>query len=330
MSWITLGQGILRSRMFGNLYSANFKITERCNLRCPMCGIWRHGSRQKELSIEQIAVGARNLKKLGIARVVLTGGEPLVRKDVCDIIRIFAKQNISTTLLTNGLLGRDILLQNLFEAGLDHIGISLDFINPEKQDAFYSQKGAWQQIVSTIHSAISRNKRGFVYVMTTLVPENILEIVPLFGAVQQWGAHFIVNPVMGSAPREPDRVFSGITTPPLFTEEQLKAVEVLYTELIRLKKKGHKILASERYLRESLYCVQTGDLAWPCHAGQFYVNIFSDGGVAPCNEYKPILSLVDPEFITSIQSPFFQDKAREIRESARAVIWDAGGKCHIL
>ncbi|MBN2383094.1 radical SAM protein [bacterium] len=313
MSYAQLARGLVRTKLHQAPFSANFKITERCNLRCPTCGIWRRASKSRELTLAELSQVMPRLRQLGLSRLVLTGGEPTVRKDIVEIVGLAVDQGLSTTVLTNGLLLKDDLVKDLFEAGLDHIGISLDFLTPDKQDHFYSLPGAWHRIDTTLKRALKYNKRGIVYIMTTLMPENITEILDLFCHAEALGAHFVINPVMGSAPHEPNRVFSGHTEQPNFSNEQLDAIEQVYRVLIEYKKAGRPIMISELFLRNTLTWLRTHDLRWHCHAGRYYFNIFSDGGVAVCNEYPSLLSVRDPEFVNQFRSEHFQAQAARIR-----------------
>lgn len=314
MTQLALARGVLRSKFLGVPFSANFKVTERCNLRCPICSIWRRGNRSTELTLPEIVEGARKLRLLGLTRLVITGGEPMVRQDLTAIVEACANQGLSVTLLTNGLLGRDIVIRDLFAAGLDNMGLSLDYLTPAMQDAFYAHPGAWKKIVAMTESALKWNKRGYVYLMPTINDENISQMLPLFWTVEGWGAFFVLNIVMGSAESEPERVFSGGVTPPHYSEDQLRAIEILYDEMIRLKRRGHRILSSERFLRESVHILRTRDRRWSCHAGLRYFNIFSDGGVAPCNEYHPLINLKSPDFVEQFRGEAFQKAAASIRQ----------------
>ncbi len=111
-------------------------VTDRCNLRCSYCMPSR-GVKLKEaheiLSFEQIIEIVKVAAKLGIIKVRLTGGEPLVRNDICSLINSLKKvsgiQEISMT--TNGVLLNYSALA-LKEAGLDRINISLDTLDPKK------------------------------------------------------------------------------------------------------------------------------------------------------------------------------------------------------
>ena len=113
-------------------------ITDRCNLRCRYC--MPHGvetlPKWNILSLEEIQAIAVCAASLGVRYIKVTGGEPLVRKDCCALVR--ALKNIpgieQVTLTTNGvLLGR--FLEELKASGIDGINVSLDTLNP----ALYEQ-----------------------------------------------------------------------------------------------------------------------------------------------------------------------------------------------
>lgn len=110
-------------------------ITDRCNLRCKYCmpeGI-EMVSMDEILTYEEIIEIVRKLVKLGIKKVKITGGEPLVRKGCCQLIRQI--KNIegieSVTLTTNGILLKQYY-KDLIESNIDGINISLDTMNPMK------------------------------------------------------------------------------------------------------------------------------------------------------------------------------------------------------
>ena len=102
-------------------------ITTRCNLNCVYCGKTDCGKKEQELPAETFASLVRGFAGCGIKKVRVTGGEPLVRKDVCDIVRrIRDIDGIETIgLTTNGVLLEDFA-KPLAEAGLDSVNISLD------------------------------------------------------------------------------------------------------------------------------------------------------------------------------------------------------------
>ncbi|HIA36707.1 MAG TPA: GTP 3',8-cyclase MoaA [Flavobacteriales bacterium] len=126
-------------------------LTERCNLRCTYC-MPEHGvdlspkdslmTRDEILAITKVFVG------LGVNKVRLTGGEPLVRKDFGEVLASLSKLNIELALTTNGILVDRYT--SVFESvGLRSINISLDTLSPNK---FFeiTRKNDYHKVVSNI------------------------------------------------------------------------------------------------------------------------------------------------------------------------------------
>lgn len=111
-------------------------VTDRCNLRCRYCmpssGI-EHHSHAEILTFNEILTFVKIFVKLGITKVKITGGEPLVRRDVCKLIQSLKKLDgiEEVTMTTNGVL-LEQFLPDLLYAGLDGINISLDTLDREK------------------------------------------------------------------------------------------------------------------------------------------------------------------------------------------------------
>jgi GTP 3',8-cyclase len=111
-------------------------VTDRCNLRCQYCmpnGEFHHKRHEDILRYEEIQEVVKVSVSLGIDKIRLTGGEPLVRKDIVQLVEMIASvggvKDIALT--TNGIF-LDKFAQRLSDAGLHRINISLDTINPEK------------------------------------------------------------------------------------------------------------------------------------------------------------------------------------------------------
>ena len=111
-------------------------VTDRCNLRCRYCmppeGI-PSLPMEEILTFEETARICRAAAQMGISRIKITGGEPLVRKGLPDLIRrISAIPGIrQVTLTTNGVLLAD-QLPDLMQAGISAVNISLDSLNPDR------------------------------------------------------------------------------------------------------------------------------------------------------------------------------------------------------
>lgn len=109
--------------------SIRISITQKCNLNCPYCHKEGQIESEKELSLEEISKIIKSASELGIKKIKITGGEPLLRKDIVDIIKIIKNNDFEdVSLVTNGLL-LDKYAKDLKEAGLNRINIGCDSLN---------------------------------------------------------------------------------------------------------------------------------------------------------------------------------------------------------
>ena len=133
-------------------------LTDRCNFRCIYCmpadGVCMMGH-DEILRIEEIEAITRVATSIGIRSVRLTGGEPLVRKGVVDLVRALHKMegidNISMT--TNGVLLPE-MAGDLKEAGLSRVNISLDTLDPA-QFEFITRVGKIESTLKGIDAALA-------------------------------------------------------------------------------------------------------------------------------------------------------------------------------
>ena len=112
-------------------------ITDVCNFKCGYClpnGYQKDKSDNRTfLSLEEVQRLAKGLSELGVSKIRLTGGEPTVRKDFFDIVKIL-KQNsgIKKTVITTNGYKLDQLAEQITESGLDGINISIDSLDKNK------------------------------------------------------------------------------------------------------------------------------------------------------------------------------------------------------
>ena len=123
--------------VFGRpLKSLRLSVTDRCNLRCKYCMpeqdyVWL--PREDVLTLEEMATLTGYFTDLGVDRVRLTGGEPLLRRDLPRLVHLLLQDRRLTdiALTTNGILLAD-QAEELYEAGLHRITVSLDTLRPER------------------------------------------------------------------------------------------------------------------------------------------------------------------------------------------------------
>lgn len=132
-------------------------LTDRCNLRCIYCmpeqGI-EQTTHDEILRVEEIARFARIAARAGIRRVRLTGGEPLVRKGVVELVRDLAGTDgiEEVSLTTNGVLLPD-MAETLRAAGLSRVNISLDTLDAA-QFSYITRRGRLADVLAGIDAAL--------------------------------------------------------------------------------------------------------------------------------------------------------------------------------
>jgi GTP 3',8-cyclase len=167
------------------LLNLRISITQRCNSRCAYChkeGEVQRANRSAELmSVEEIVRIAKVAVNLGITRIKLTGGEPLMRQDLPEIVAgisaIEGLRDLSIT--TNGLLFGGGMAKHLRDCGLKRVNISLPSINPETYRKLTG--GKLEDALAGVKAAI---EAGFCPVklnMVVLKDVNVDDIPDLIG-----------------------------------------------------------------------------------------------------------------------------------------------------
>lgn len=166
----------MEDRFNRNINYVRISITDSCNLRCIYCMPNGYKPCDKRIiTREEIKILVEALTSLGIRRVRLTGGEPLIRNDIVDIIRdirsVKGIEDIGIT--TNGIL-LYTLIDELESAGLRRINISLDSL---KEDIFRKiTGGSIENVLNSIERCISKGIKVKIN-MVPIVGINDMEIM---------------------------------------------------------------------------------------------------------------------------------------------------------
>ncbi|MGH7445647.1 MAG: GTP 3',8-cyclase MoaA [Longimicrobiales bacterium] len=132
-------------------------VTDKCNLRCVYCmpaeGLPWLG-RAEILSYEEIEAVVREMAAMGLRRIRLTGGEPLVRRDLVHLVeRLAAVPGIDDIALSTNAVLLEEHAQALRGAGVTRVNISLDSLQPERVDAIARRPGSHARIFAGIAAA---------------------------------------------------------------------------------------------------------------------------------------------------------------------------------
>ena len=158
-----------RSLAPGKPHHAQWLVTRKCNYRCAGCNVWKEQD-QGELSAADIKKGLDILKNLGIVELVISGGDPLLRDDIGEIID-YATKLFVTTVYDNGSMAAkkiDLLRK------VDFVAISIDSLDEAKNDEIKNVPGAWKRAMETVETL--HNKGINVSVTPTISQKNLYEI----------------------------------------------------------------------------------------------------------------------------------------------------------
>lgn len=251
----------------------SWNLTKACNLRCPHCYMDGGRKADNELTTDECLGLIDELKSLGTEMLILTGGEPLLRKDIFQIAQYASSLGIWVVMGTNGVLVNEGSVQKMIECGVQGVAISIDSIDPEKHDQFRGGPNAWEYSVRALD--ICRANGLQVLVQTTVMDMNYAEIHELLEFARKKGAwsfnlYFLVQTGRGQQLNDlsPERTENMLSNLVGWQEEQRPM-------LVRSKcAPQFKQIAHER----GLGGLESGG----CMAGTEYCRITPQGDVTPC------------------------------------------------
>ena len=131
-------------------------VTDRCNYKCVYCRTGNDGALYSDLQFSDYLRMCRVLVNLGIQKIRITGGEPLLRKGVADFVRELRKlesaQALDIALTTNGHLLADYV-QPLKDAGLNRVTVSMDAVDPDRFARITRVPDGFHNVLSGIRAA---------------------------------------------------------------------------------------------------------------------------------------------------------------------------------
>lgn len=267
-------------------YHVQWLLTRRCNYRCRGCNVWRKQDRN-ELSTEEVKKGLNILKELGVVEIVFSGGAPLLRDDIDEIIEC-ASRSFVTTVYDNGSLAAE-KIEALRYA--DFVAISLDTLDPQKNDHAKGIKGSWTKAMQTIETL--RNERISVSISPTISQLNLHEIVPLTKhflekGVPVWYCLYSYDSAVDS-----NQLFKiGKKNDELEIADR-DAMVKLCDSLNEMKKQNSNILVTSKLLNAIKNLYSSGERTWKCRALQNFFMIDHLGRVAGCHLRNPVASVFD-------------------------------------
>lgn len=158
----------------GRPFSLLVQVTNRCNLTCSFCDFWPNGAPpSQELTVADYRRVSRELAELGTFLVSIEGGEPAIRQDLHEIVGAFSEHHL-TVLYTNGTLLDQARVDALFAAGLDQVGVSIDWADDDLHDDKRGKRRTAEKAWAAVERLRARAPHGGrqVHVMTVLMAAN--------------------------------------------------------------------------------------------------------------------------------------------------------------
>ena len=225
----------------------NANVEAHCNIRCRYCACWRHETYPAEMSLEEWQEILSSIKNLvGTYPISFTGGEPLLKPGILDLLQWCRQHGICAGITTNGALLSDKTVKQLVAAEPWNINISVDAANAEVNDYLRGRPGLFQQICANIRR-LKRASRAAgvsfpIMIKPTVNVKNFRYLVELVEWAEQIGATAIyLQPMDRWTPETYDELW--------IEESDMSDFIEVCEELVRLKRQGAAILNQESTIR---------------------------------------------------------------------------------
>lgn len=318
-----------------------FDVTYRCNAHCSYCTNWT--TDYPNLPLDRIAVLVDRVKRLGTFQMSLSGGEPLMRKDIVDIVALVKGAGMRCSLVTNGSISREDLYQALMEAGIDAIAFSLDGATKESHERF-RHGTSFERLIRSISTCMRlKEENGYrtrISTNTVLTNANVDEIPGIAALVHSlgvkdfkfqpvWKQHFTSEHLGHSTEghREEDRP-RHVPDLPIVADE----AKVSFNDYYGFTRENEALLArAVASIREvgsandpdftdlipDFYLHTPRARAVTCFAGRAFLFIDADGNVRPCGKVEMKFgNILDDQWEADPSAMFETEEARRLKHHA--------------
>ena len=250
----------------------HFEVTMRCNAACGFCDYWKTPAEEKSRELQSFADAARAFDPM---MITFTGGEPTLRRDLEQIIAEVARATpiCYLTMLTHGGMLSLERAQSLWDAGLDQISISLDYLD-ERHDAARQVPGLAAKILRTV--PLMRARGMNVRFNTVIKDDNLDEILPIVHRAHALGAG--VNLSVYTDFKNGNRAH-------LIRADQHARVQSLVGELLAFKRRHRGVITSSDWYLAQLPRYLRDDMRDPCRSGETTIHIDPLGMVRRCPDF---------------------------------------------
>lgn len=266
-------------------FIVNFEITNQCNLDCMFCSAQLSRYARKDLPTSKVLSIIDKIAQQDIYSIFLTGGEPLLRNDLPQIIERCMNHEMNVMLSTNGIMESEEVADRIASTGLEEIQVSIHAPN-EINDRLVQADGALEQSLQGLRNLVNAGLK--VTVASVATRKNINLLPKLAKQVAEMGAKYFR--VLRLIPHS-DKMLKFLVP----YEEMRKTVDEFGLLDDNLSDFTISIHASPGFVDEKFSDPDEYSIVHPlchtCTAGKTSFGILPNGDCVPCLELK------DPEFI---------------------------------
>ncbi|MEM2168067.1 MAG: radical SAM protein [Candidatus Bathyarchaeia archaeon] len=266
-------------------YHAQWFLTRKCNYRCRGCTVWMNQD-SEELSTKDVKRGLDILRDIGVLEIVFSGGNPLLRDDIGEILEYSSKYFI-TTIYDNGSIAANKVEELRC---VDFVAISLDTLDEKKNDYLKGLSGSWRRAMETIE-ALKREGIN-VGVSPTISQINLYEIIDFTKYFTK--RNIPVWYCLYTYDYQPDKgVFSVGRRSDEHEITDMKTLANVCDELMEMKKSNKYIYITRKTLEAVKQLALTGRRIWRCGALKSFLVVDHLGRVSGCHCREPLTSIFD-------------------------------------
>jgi MoaA/NifB/PqqE/SkfB family radical SAM enzyme len=270
----------------GPIY-VGWNITFKCNCNCEFCRS-RDFVGNKELNTKQCIKAIKQIAKSGICLLSITGGEPLLRKDLFEIIREGKKQGLFINLITNGYFLEE-KAEIIAESGIDIVTVSIDSLDKKEHDFIRNCPGLLERTKRGIEK-LQKIKNKPEIIITSVVNKKNYKDLP--GFIKYWTKKNVMVTLQPIQENSRKSIFKIKNKNLLFAESDKKD---FYFSLKNILKTGY-----EKNFYDFFFNKQLLSKRYKCFAGFFMIQIDAFGNVYSCPEFTEYFGTLKKESLRNI------------------------------
>ncbi len=263
-------------------------ITDRCCLPCRMCDIWRIKPKEELSTKEWKGVFDQVADWAGAVGLNFAGGEPFLRKDLPELIGYATSLGFTVTSNTNATLFNKRKVQEVADAGLDILYVSLDGMTAGTHDHMRGEVGTYDKVMRSL-DLLEPFEKPRVIIAMIVSQRSVPEIIDMAEWTREREYQVVYQPLFNTFGRDYDPQWF-VTSPHFPREEDLPQLDEALDYLIEIKENDGHVCNSVGQLNEMKRYFRTPNVSngLPCNAGHSDISVDPYGNFLLCFWLPPV------------------------------------------